>query len=74
MANGEVPCSCCGSYYGCKCRQVQTTWAGVDERRIADSLEKIVELLEELLVQESVKETPLATLDVMEHNARHTEP
>ena len=45
---GDVICPCCGSYYGCKCR-VRTTWAGVDERRTADTLEKLVDILEKIL-------------------------
>ena len=48
MPTGDFICPCCGSYYGCKCR-VQTTWSGFEEQRIANSLEKIIELLEKLL-------------------------
>ena len=49
MPTGDIICPCCGSYYRCNCRQVQTAWVGVDERRTANALEKIVELLEKLL-------------------------
>ena len=47
MSTGDVICSCCGSYYGCKCR-VQRPWGGFEEQRIANSLEKLVEILEKM--------------------------
>ena len=71
--SGDIICPCCGSYSRCNCCRVQTTWGGFEEQRIANSLEKLIELLEKLLEEKEGVETPLATLDVMEHNGRHTE-
>ena len=47
MATGDLICPCCGSYQRCGCRRPQTTWVGIEDKRIADALERIVELLEE---------------------------
>ena len=46
MATGDLICPCCGSYQRCGCRRPQT-WIGFEDKRIADALERIVELLEE---------------------------
>ena len=39
-------CNCCS------CQHPQTTWGGFEDKRIADSLEKIEKLLEQLLEKE----------------------
>lgn len=49
MSTGDVICSCCGSYYRCNCRRQQSTLVSVDEKRMVNLLENIVELLKKLL-------------------------
>ena len=57
MTTGDLICSCCGSYQRCNCRQPQATFGGFNENRIADALEKLVELLEKSLKEPQCEET-----------------
>ena len=52
MPTGDVPCTCCGGWGRCNCGRPQATWVGVEDKRIADSLEKLIELLEKLLAEQ----------------------
>lgn len=53
MPTGDVPCSCCGGYHGCNCGRRQTTYGGGwEDKRIADALERLIELLEKLTDEE----------------------